>query len=113
MSDTNNLYIKLVKNEKREDKGQPIFVAPPNIEAQKQGKNWTIGAKIGDTWYNQCAFEEFDDDGNPTGLITVRLAPSNTGSGSAKPRGPQSSFAPNDRFAKGQGSGYNKTNYNY
>jgi len=41
------------------------------------------------------------------------LTPSNTGSAPAKPRGPQSSFAPNDRFAKGQGSGYNKQNYKY
>ena len=55
MSDTNNLYIKLVRNEKRESREQPMYVAPPNIEAQKNGKNWTIGAKIGDTWYNQCA----------------------------------------------------------
>ena len=110
MSDTNNLYIKLVRNEKRESKEQPMFVAPPNIEAQSKGKNWTIGAKIGNTWYNQCAFEEFDEEGNPTGGITVRLTPSNTGSGSAKPRGQQSSFAPN-RFAKDQGSGYNKYSY--
>ena len=62
MSDTNNLYIKLVRNEKRESREQPMFVAPPNIEAQKQGKNWTKGTKIGDTWYNQCAFEEFDEE---------------------------------------------------
>jgi len=40
------------------------------------------------------------------------LTPSNTGSSAGKPRGPQQSFAPN-KFAKGQGSGYNKTNYNY
>tara|TARA_R100000655_G_scaffold27073_1_gene55383 strand:+ start:742 stop:1080 length:339 start_codon:yes stop_codon:yes gene_type:complete len=112
MSDTNNLYIKLVRNEKRESREQPMFVAPPNIEAQKNGKNWTIGAKIGDTWYNQCAFEEFDDQGNPTGGITVRLTPSNTGSASAKARVQQSSFAPS-KFAKGQGSGYNKPNYKY
>ena len=110
MSDTNNLYIKLVRNEKRESREQPMFVAPPNIEAQKNGKNWTIGAKIGDTWYNQCAFEEFDDQGNPTGGITVRLTPSNTGSASAKARVQQSSFAPS-KFAKGQGSGYNKYSY--
>ena len=39
---------------------------------------------------------------------------SNTGSGAAKPSGQQQSYAPNNnRFAKGQGSAYNKTNYNY
>jgi len=111
MSD--KIYIKLTHNaDKQAGDNRPSFVAPPNVEAQSKGKNWTIGAKIGDTWYNQCAFEEFDEGGNPTGGITVRLTPSNTGSSAAKPRGPQQSFAPN-RFAKGQGSGYNKTNYNY
>ena len=62
---------------------------------------------------SKAGFEDLDEQGNPTGIINVVLTPSNTGSGAAKPRGPQQSFAPNNRFAKGQGSGYNKTNYRY
>jgi hypothetical protein len=55
-----------------------------------------------------------DEQGNPTGIINVVLSPSNTGSSAAKPSGQQQSYAPNNnRFAKGQGSAYNKTNYNY
>ena len=111
-NDNNDIYFKLVINKQRNADNQPVFVAPPNVEAQKNGKNWTIGAKLPNGWYNQCAFaEEFDDNGNPT-IINVKLSPSNTGSAPAKPRGQQSSFAPN-RFAKGQGSGYNKPNYKY
>ena len=55
-----------------------------------------------------------DEQGNPTGIINVVLSPSNTGPSTAKPSGQQQSYAPNNnRFAKGQGSAYNKTNYNY
>jgi len=80
MSDTNNLYIKLVRNEKRESKEQPMFVAPPNIEAQSKGKNWTIGAKINGVWYNQAAFPTKDKNGNKVpGGLTIKLTPSGAG----------------------------------
>ena len=45
-----------------------------------------------------------------TRIINVVLTPSNTGS-AAKPSGQQQSFG-NNRFAKGQGSGYKQNNYN-
>jgi len=106
------LYIKLTHNaDKQPGDNRPSFVAPINPKSP-EGKTWRIGVKIGESWYNQAGFDDLDEQGNPTGIINVVLTPSNTGSAPAKPRGPQQSFAPN-RFAKGQGSGYNKTNYNY
>ena len=109
MSD--KIYIKLIHNpEKKPGDDRPIFVAPINPNSP-EGKTWRIGVKIGDTWYNQAGFEDKDEQNNPTGIINVQLTP-NTGSGSAKPRVQQSSFAPS-KFAKGQGSGYNKPNYKY
>ena len=108
MSD--KIYIKLTHNtEKQQGDNRPSFVAPINPESPK-GKTWRKNVKIGETWYNQAGFDDIDEQGNPTGIINVVLTPSNTGSGSAKPRGQQPSFAPN-RFAKGQGSGYNKYSY--
>ena len=88
-----------------------IFVAPINPESPK-GKTWRKNVKIGDTWYQQAGFEDKDEQGNPTGVINVVLTPQNTGSTPAEARVQQKSFAPN-RFAKGQGSGYNKPNYKY
>ena len=108
MSD--KIYINLTHNaDKQARDNRPAFVAPINPKSP-EGKTWRIGVKIGDSWYNQAGFDDLDEQGNPTGIINVVLTPSNTGSGSAKPRGQQSSFAPS-KFAKGQGSGYNKYNY--
>ena len=110
MSD--KIYIKLTHNtEKQQGDNRPSFVAPINPNSP-EGKTWRIGVKIGETWYNQAGFDDLDEQGNPTGIINVVLTPSNTGSAHAKPRGQQSSFASN-KFAKGQGSGYNKPNYRY
>ena len=114
MSNNNNdIYFKLVINKQRNADSEhlPIFVAPKNPNSP-EGKNWTIGAKLPDGWYNQCAFaEEFDENGNVT-IINVKLSPSNTGSTAAKPRGQQQSFG-NNRFAKGQGSGYKQKDIFY
>ena len=110
MSD--KIYIKLTHNaDKQARDNRPSFVAPINPKSP-EGKTWRIGVKIGESWYNQAGFDDLDEQGNPTGIINVVLTPSNTGSSAGKPRGPQQSFAPN-KFAKGQGSGYNKPNYNY
>ena len=101
---TAKIYKKLVHNpDKQQGDNRPSFVAPINPKSP-EGKTWRIGVKIGETWYNQAGFDDLDEQGNPTGIINVVLTPSNTGSGSAKPRGQQPSFAPN-KFAKGQGSG--------
>ena len=61
-----NIYINLVKNPKWDgvESNQPIYVGPPNVEAQQKGKNWTIGAKINGVWYNQAAFPTKDKNGN-------------------------------------------------
>ena len=108
--ENSKIYIKLQHNQdKQQGDNRPIFVAPINPKSP-EGKTWRIGVKIGESWYNQAGFEDLDEQGNPTGIINVVLTLSNTGSGSAKPRGQQSSFAPN-KFAKGQGSGYNKYSY--
>ena len=106
------IYVKLTHNaDKQAGDNRPSFVAPINPKSP-EGKTWRIGVKIGETWYNQAGFDDLDEQGNPTGIINVVLPPSNTGSLAGKPRGPRQSFAPN-KFAKGQGSGYNKPNYKY
>lgn len=110
MSD--KIYIKLTHNkDKKQGDKRPIFVAPVNPKS-REGKTWRLNVKIGETWYNQAGFEDLDEQGNPTGIINVVLTPSNTGSAPAKARVQQTSFAQN-KFAKGQGSGYNKPNYKY
>tara|TARA_R110000796_G_scaffold51043_1_gene120477 strand:- start:207 stop:542 length:336 start_codon:yes stop_codon:yes gene_type:complete len=111
MSD--KIYIKLTHNaDKQPGDNRPSFVAPINPKSP-EGKTWRIGVKIGENWYNQAGFDDMDEQGNPTGIINVVLSPSNTGPSTAKPSGQQQSYAPNNKFAKGQGSAYNKTNYNY
>ena len=110
MSD--KIYIKLTHNtEKQQGDNRPSFVAPINPNSP-EGKTWRIGVKIGETWYNQAGFDDLDEQGNPTGIINVTLTPQNTGSDTANARVQQSSFQPS-KFAKGQGSGYNKPNYKY
>ena len=80
---------------------QPAFIGPKNDKYPD--KNWTIGAKIGDTWYNQAAFESTDiQTGEPNGGLTVILTPAEGASKSAPQRGgyQQKSFG-------------NKQNYRY
>ena len=109
MSD--KIYIKLIHNQdKQQGDNRPVFVAPINPKSP-EGKTWRLGVKIGEEWYNQAGFEDLDDMGHPTGIINVVLTPSNTGS-AAKPSGQQQSFGNNNKFAKGQGSGYKQGNYN-
>jgi len=110
MSD--KIYIKLTHNaDKQAGDNRPVFVAPINPKSP-EGKTWRLGVKIGNTWYNQAAFDDLDEQGNPTGIINVVLTPSNSGSTAAKPSGQQQSFGNNNRFAKGQGSDYKQNNYN-
>ena len=104
------IYIKLIHNQdKQPGDNRPVFVAPINPKSPP-GKTWRLGVKIEDKWYNQAGFEDMDDEGNATGIINVVLTPSNTGPSAAKPSGQQQSFG-NNRFAKGQGSGYKQSNY--
>lgn len=94
-----NIYINLVKNPKWDgvESNQPIYVGPPNVEAQQKGKNWTIGVKINGMWYNQAAFPTKDKDGNKVaGGLTIKLTPSGAGK------------ATNNSFAKANDGGNNE-----
>ena len=61
-----DIYIKLVRNEKKNAAEQPDWVGPPNEESPPD-KDWRIGVKIGDTWHNQAGWDGED------GMITIRL----------------------------------------
>ena len=69
-----NIYIKLIPNEDRQSANHPSWVAPINPKSP-EGKEWRIGVKIGETWYNQAGFDELAEDGQPTGGLTIRLTP--------------------------------------
>ena len=72
------IYIKLMPNhDKQPGDNRPSFVAPINPKSPT-GKTWRIGAKIGNTWYNQAAFDDTQEDGTPTGGLNVVLTPSDS-----------------------------------
>ena len=72
------IYIKLMPNhDKQPGDNRPSFVAPINPKSP-QGKTWRIGAKIGNTWYNQAAFDDTQEDGTPAGGLNVVLTPSDS-----------------------------------
>ena len=76
MSD--KIYIKLMPNQdKQPGDNRPSFVAPINPKS-RPGKTWRIGAKIGNTWYNQAAFDDTQEDGTPTGGLNIVLTPSDS-----------------------------------
>ena len=92
---------------------QPAFVAPKN--PKYPDKNWTIGTKIGETWYNQAAFESSDmETGEPNGGITVILTPNEgagKSAGNTRQNYQQRSFG-NNNFQRKPNFG-NKQNYRY
>ena len=72
------IYIKLMPNQdKQPGDNRPSFVAPINPKSPP-GKTWRIGCKIGNTWYNQAAFDDTQEDGTPTGGLNVVLTPSDS-----------------------------------
>ena len=76
MSD--KIYIKLMPNQdKQPGDNRPSFVAPINPKS-RPGKTWRIGAKIGNTWYSQAAFDDTEEDGTPTGGLNVVLTPNDS-----------------------------------
>ena len=113
------IYINLMPNLKKQaGDNQPAFVAPKN--PKYPDKNWTIGTKIGETWYNQAAFESSDmETGEPNGGITVILTPNegagksagNANAGNTRGNYQQKSFG-NNNFQKKPSYG-NKPNYRY
>jgi|TARA_R110000744_G_scaffold213288_1_gene332203 hypothetical protein len=100
MSD--KIYVKLIPNKARTANNQPSWIAPINPKSP-EGKTWRIGAKIGDAWYSQAAFDDVTEDGNLTGGINVVLTPNDSKPSSSG--GGQDNFAPQN---KGFG---NKTSY--
>ncbi len=74
------LYINLVDNPQyTQGSNLPVMIGPANPNAP-EGKNWRIGVKIGDDWYNQAAFTSKDEVGG----LTIILTPSQS---SSKPGG--------------------------
>ena len=106
------IYINLMPNPKKQaGDNQPAFVAPKN--PKYPDKNWTIGAKIGDTWYNQAAFESTDmETGEPNGGLTVILTPAEGASKSAPKNNYQQKSYGNNNFQKKPSYG-NKQGYRY
>ena len=107
------IYINLMPNPKKQaGDNQPAFVAPKN--PKYPDKNWTIGTKIGETWYNQAAFESADmETGEPNGGITVILTPnegSSKAAGNTRPNYQQKSFGNNNFQKRGN---FGKGNYRY
>lgn len=107
------IYINLMPNPKKQPgDNQPAFIGPKNDKYPD--KNWTIGVKVGDTWYNQAAFEGKDmETGEPNGGFTVILTPAEGASKPAANKGgyQQKSFG-NNNFAKRSNFG-NKQGYRY
>ena len=85
-----DIYIKLVRNNKKNAPEQPD--CPPNQDSPPD-KDWRIGVKVGDTWYNQAGWDTED------GLISIRLR-ANDKSKSGSSGGGTPSFAPKKDYAK-------------
>lgn len=108
------IYINLAPNEKKQQgDNQPVYVGPKNTKYPD--KNWTIGVKVGETWYNQAAFESTDmETGEKTNGLTVILTPAE---GASKPAGNtrgnyQQRSGGNNNFQNKQNFG-NKQSYRY
>ena len=97
------IWVNLVPNPNKTADNHPDWVAPPNTNAP-EGKKWTIGVKIGDSWHNQAGWNTKADNGELTGGITFKLTP-NSSSGA-----PQSTE--NKGFPKAPISA-NKPEYKY
>jgi hypothetical protein len=107
------IYINLMPNlNKQAGDNLPAFVAPKN--PKYPDKNWTLGTRIGETWYNQAAFESSDmETGEPNGGITVILTPnegSSKAAGNTRPNYQQKSFGNNNFQKRGN---FGKGNYRY
>ena len=105
-SKMDKIYIKLTPNNKRSAPNHPSYVAPINPKSPP-GKEWRIGVKIGDNWYNQAAFDEVAENGEPTGNLTVQLTPNDSAKSSSSGGSGTPAYAPKP-FAKQQSYGNNK-----
>lgn len=105
------IYINLMPNDRKQPgDNQPAFVAPKNPKFPD--KNWTLGVKIGNAWYNQAAFEGKDPEtGQANGGIVVILTPSES-KGTDKGNYKQQSLGGQNNFQKKPAYG-NKQSYRY
>ena len=101
------IWVNVIPNEKKTEDKHPDWVAPPNVAAQAKGKNWTIGVKVGNAWYNQAGWNTKDESGKPTGGITIKLTHNSTNTASSSGGG-QPAFAQQKTFAKRAAYGTNK-----
>jgi hypothetical protein len=70
------IWVNVVPNENKTADNHPDWVAPANPNAP-DGKKWTIGVKIGETWHSQAGWNAKDEAGNLTGAIKIKLTPNN------------------------------------
>ena len=68
------IWVNVIPNDKKTEEKHPDWVAPRNPKSP-EGKNWTIGVKVGGSWYSQAAFGATTDDGQATGGVNVSLKP--------------------------------------
>ncbi len=60
----NKIYLNLVPNlNKKAGDNQPVMVAPNSPKAP-EGKNWKMNVNINGEWYDYCAFDGTDIEGN-------------------------------------------------
>ena len=100
------IWVNVVPNDKKTEDKHPDWVAPKNPKSP-EGKNWTIGVKVGGAWYSQAGWNTKDDSGQPTGGITIKLTPNST-SATSSGGGGQPTFTPQKTFAKNVAYGTNK-----
>ena len=55
------IWINVIPNPNKTADNQPDWVAPANPNAP-EGKKWTIGVKIGDSWHNQAGWNTKADN---------------------------------------------------
>ena len=101
------IWVNVVPNDKKTEEKHPDWVAPRNPKSP-EGKNWTIGVKVGGSWMSQAGWNTKDESGQPTGGITIKLTPNTPSAASSTGGGGQTAFAPQKTFAKRPAYGSNK-----
>ena len=93
------VWCNLVRNPNKTEPKQPDWVAPLNPDAP-EGKKWTKGVKMSDgSWWNQCAWDEQDEEGNVIGL-TVKISPPTPSE--SKPNTPNKGFQSKPNYGNKQ-----------
>ena len=50
------IWVNVIPNDKKTEEKHPDWVAPRNPKSP-EGKNWTIGVKVGGSWYSPSWME--------------------------------------------------------